>query len=110
MATIPSNPTPIPYSRPTKLVREGSRALGADAVLSFLARGSAVVILLMMALLLVVLFRAAPPSIATFGSKFLVTSSWRPNELEVVKRNAAGKMIDEAGNVTTDMEEAAKTI
>jgi phosphate transport system permease protein len=81
---------------------------GADRMLCTLTQGSAAIVLLMMAALVVVLTVAAIPSMKAFGAKFLVGTTWRPNELELIKRNAAGRPVDEQGNVTTDLDEAAK--
>ncbi|MDB5298790.1 MAG: pstC [Phycisphaerales bacterium] len=92
------------------ILKSSDQRFGADFFLSSLAHGSAAVVLLMLGALLGVLFFAAIPSIKTFGLKFVTDSSWRPNEREVPKRNAAGKMIDEEGNVTSSREEAAKEI
>ncbi len=56
------------------------------------------ILLLMMGSLVAVLVYAAVPSLKMFGAKFLVTSDWRPNEKEVVKRDAGGKIVrDEDG-------------
>src|SRR5205807_2462413 len=55
-----------------------------------------------------VLTFAAAPSLRTFGTRFLTSTRWKPNETELIKRNAAGKMLDEHGQVTTDADEAAK--
>src|SRR5258706_1452387 len=81
---------------------------GADRLLRTLTQGSAALVLLMMAALVLVLTVAAVPSMRAFGTRFLFGTSWRPNELEVIKRNNAGRPVDEQGNVTTDLDEAAK--
>jgi phosphate transport system permease protein len=108
---LPKGPTDGNFRQTPPLLSRGNRALPrADAVLSVLVRASAITVLLMMAALVTVLVVAAAPSVKQFGLKFITGSSWRPNELEVVKRNAAGKMLDEQGNVTTDAEEAAKIV
>ncbi|HEX8915378.1 MAG TPA: hypothetical protein VF796_23700 [Humisphaera sp.] len=52
-----------------------------DALLSSLARDSAVAILLMLAALLLVLFSASLPSMKLFGWGFLTSSEWRVNPL-----------------------------
>jgi phosphate transport system permease protein len=44
-----------------------------------------------------VLLIAAVPSIRTFGPGFLVSSEWRPNELEVPRRTPDGKVVIEDG-------------
>ncbi len=80
---------------------------GADAVLGFFVRMSAAIILLMMAALVIVLVNAAIPSVRMFGVKFLVTSSWRPNERTIpgaIKLNENGKPIIEDGEVQREEE------
>ena len=52
---------------------------------------AALMILVMLAALVVVLFIAALPSIRHFGGEFLLSTSWRPNALPVLKLNAHGK-------------------
>jgi phosphate transport system permease protein len=101
-------PEDFPQTPPFLGRGTGRGLLHADAVLAGLTTGSAAVVLLMMGALVCVLFFAAIPSMKLFGFKFLTGTAWRPNEREVVARNAAGKMIDEQGNVTTDADEAAK--
>jgi phosphate transport system permease protein len=86
----------------------GRRRARGDRLLSFTVHSSAVIVLLMMATLVVVLSMAATPSFRQYGLKFFTTSSWRPNELEVIRRNAAGRMVDEQGKVTSDADEAAR--
>lgn len=74
------------------------RGFGADAALGLLVRIGAGVILLMMASLVFVLFLASIESMRTFGAKFLVTTTWRPNELEVTQKTPDGKILkDEDG-------------
>ncbi len=70
-----------------------------DAVMAFLARLGALSVTAMLVVLLAVLAYAAWPSIRTFGASFLYTTQWRPNELSVPARDAAGKAIFENGNV-----------
>jgi phosphate transport system permease protein len=106
----PGGPMVPNYQEPPALTRRAGRGIGGDTLLGWLTRGSAVFVLVMMAALVAVLVASAVPSMRQFGVKFITGSAWRPNELEVVKRNAAGRMIDEQGNVTTDRDEAAKTI
>jgi phosphate transport system permease protein len=70
--------------------------------MGFLVHTGAITVLLMMASLVAVLLYAAGPSIKTLGAKFLVTSQWRPNELEIIKKDASGKIIkDEDGEPVT---------
>jgi phosphate transport system permease protein len=56
----------------------------------------AVIVLLMMGSLVFVLFHASFDSMKTFGAKFLVTSTWRPNELEVPKKTPDGKTVKDS--------------
>lgn len=67
--------------------------------MSFLARLGAICVTGMLVILLAVLSYAAWPSIRTFGVSFLYTTQWRPNELSVPARDAAGKVILENGKV-----------
>jgi phosphate transport system permease protein len=73
------------------------RARVGDWLLGFAARGSGIGILVMLGALIAILLVAAVPSMRTFGPGFLVTSEWRPNELEVIKRGPDGKAITEDG-------------
>src|SRR5437660_412927 len=78
-------------SSPVTLQLDGdSSGHRGDLMLLWAARGSAVIILLLLVGLVGVLFVSAIPSIKTFGAKFLVSSDWRPNPLEVAKRDPAG--------------------
>jgi phosphate ABC transporter permease protein PstC len=94
----------------SEILKSSDQRFGPDFILSSLAHGSAVIVLLMLTSLVVVLCYAAVPSIKAFGLKFVTESSWRPNEREIPKRNAAGQMIDDDGNVTTNRDDAAKVI
>ena len=81
------------------LVRTGSR-LGADSILAGLTGSAALLVMLMLAALVAVLAHASLPAIKTFGAGFLVSSEWRPNPLEVPKKDATGNVvIDEDGNM-----------
>lgn len=73
-----------------------------DTILAFLSRGAAVVVVLMLGALLAVLVTAALPSIRQFGGKFLVSSEWRPNEVERPARDAAGKIRIEDGETVME--------
>ncbi len=73
-----------------------------DAILGGLTRGSAVVVVLMLVVLLGVLAIKAAPSVRQFGMKFLVSSEWRPNEVERPVRDAAGKLVFEDGEAKTE--------
>lgn len=91
------DPSDTPPARPLRMVRRG--VLTADRILAGLTRLGALTILGMLVMLLVVLLIAAWPSIETFGWKFLTTSEWRPNELEVPARDAEDHVIISDGEV-----------
>jgi len=85
------------------LLRGANRFGGADFFMALAARCGAGMILLMLGALILVLAMAAVPSVKTFGLKFLVTSSWRPNERTVVQRDANGNIVRDAdGDPVTD--------
>ena len=86
----PGNPSSGEAVR--SLVRS-RRFLTGDRVLAGLSRLGAVNILAMLFVLLVLLTVSAWPSIRTFGWKFLVSSEWRPNELNVPARDAQGNVV-----------------
>jgi ABC-type phosphate transport system permease subunit len=73
----------MPYSDAPSLTRKSGSLLTSDNVMTFLVRGSAVMILVMMGALVAVLVYAAAPSVKMYGAKFLVSSTWRANELPV---------------------------
>src|SRR5882672_924756 len=78
------------------------RFLSPDAAFGWMSRLSACVVLLMLAALLFVLGEAAIPAIRDYGARFLVSSDWRPNELEIPKRDARGKLVFDGGEVVTE--------
>ena len=78
------------------LLRGANRFGGPDFTMAMLARGGAATILLMLGALIVVLAVAAAPSVRTFGARFLVSSSWRPNERTIVQRDANGNIVRDA--------------
>lgn len=82
------------------LIRTGSR-FGPDALLVLLTSGAAFIVMLMLAALVAVLAHASLPAIHEFGWKFLVTSDWRPNSLDVPKTDANGNVVIEDGEVVT---------
>jgi phosphate transport system permease protein len=89
----------------TTLSPPKSRLAGTrrDWALRVLVSLAAAAILLMLAGLLVVLLAAAVPSLRTFGARFLVTSEWRPNELERPTLGPDGKMLlDSTGQAITE--------
>ena len=65
-------------------------------------RAGAACVVLMLAALVGVLLAAAVPSLRTFGTGFLVSSEWRPNELERPARGPDGKVVIEDGEVVTE--------
>ena len=62
-------------------------------MLGLAVRGCAAVLVLMLVGLLWVLAAGAMPSVKAFGWSFVTGQDWRANELEVPKRDAAGKVI-----------------
>lgn len=83
------------------LVRVRPR-FGADFVMENLARAAAMSVLLMLVALLCVLTYAAVPSIKAFGVKFLVSSEWRPNSLEVPKTGPDGSVVMQDGETVME--------
>lgn len=89
-------------ARPPRPSLTGSkRHFGSDLILWSLANAAAIIVMGMLASLLIVLFYAAIPSIKAFGFKFLVSSEWRPNELEVPRLDANGNPVIEDGETVT---------
>src|SRR4051794_21635996 len=82
---------------PVRSLLRRQRFITSDRVMVGLARMGAVGLISMLAILLAVLFYAAWLSIHTFGGHFLVTSQWRPNELSMPVRDAAGHVIIKDG-------------
>jgi phosphate transport system permease protein len=78
---------------PVRSLLRRQRFITSDRVMVGLTRVGALGLISMLAVLLAVLFYAAWPSIHTFGWHFLATSQWRPNELSVPSRDAAGHVI-----------------
>src|SRR5262245_18589231 len=74
-----------------------------DRSFEWLTRLSAVTSLLMLGALLVVLVASVIPAVRQYGFSFLARSDRRPNELEVPKRDARGKLIIEDGEVVQEM-------
>ena len=75
-------PAQAPELHPAAEPAYARRARWGDALLGGLTRGSALGVVLMLAALVTVLSVSAVPSLRTFGASFLVSSEWRPNELE----------------------------
>jgi phosphate transport system permease protein len=85
------------------LTRRKSHWLNWDRVMHGVARGSGLVIVLMLASLVVVLVVAAAPSMKRFGFGFLTTTNWQPNERQVPRLDAHGKVVkDEDGQIVMD--------
>ena len=81
------------------LVSAKRRRFTGDQVLAGAAIGAAGVVLLMLVSLLIVLFHASWPAWKEYGTQLVTSTEWRPNELEVPQRNAAGKIVeDDDGN------------
>src|SRR5262245_27202012 len=97
-ASVASVGMPAP-SAPVRSLERRSRLITSDRVMVGLARFGASGLIVMLVTLLVVLMYAAWLSIHTFGWSFLVTSQWRPNELVVPVRDAAGKIVFENGEM-----------
>lgn len=93
---------PAEYSTGSRgsLVRTGNK-FGADTILSLLTSGAALIVILMLAALVAVLAHASVPAIHEFGWKFLVTTDWRPNSLDVPKTDVNGNVVIEDGEVVT---------
>jgi len=88
---------------PESFKKARPKLISADWVLHALATGSGALVLIMLASLIVVLFMAAVPSIKAYGAQFLVSSDWRPNELEVAKKGPDGKIVmNSDGEVVTE--------
>ncbi|MGC4030530.1 MAG: phosphate ABC transporter permease subunit PstC [Tepidisphaeraceae bacterium] len=91
MSSIPTDhPTAAPF--PSLAIKK-QRLLTGDQLLAIAVRGAAVIVLLMLVSLVAVLLKASWPAWTTFGSQFVTSKEWRPNELEQPKRDAAGKLI-----------------
>ena len=73
-----------------------------DLLLSALVRGAALTTIVTLGVMVVLLTKSALPSIRAHGLSFLVGSDWRPNELEVPKKDAAGHVVMADGEIVTD--------
>lgn len=93
-------PAELALGSRSSLVRTGPK-FGADAILSFLTSSAAFIVMLMLAALVAVLAHASLPAIHEFGWKFLITTDWRPNSLEIPKTDAQGNVVTEDGEVVT---------
>ncbi len=78
------------------------RLFSGDTLLKGASTTAAVGILVMLVALVIVLFISAWPAIHKFGLHFLTSTDWRPNELEVPARDAAGHIqLDSDGETVT---------
>lgn len=85
---------PLPSATPPSAASARARkARFGDALLRWLARGSALTVIGMVVVLLAVLLYTSWPAIINFGPGFLVSSEWRANELEVPKTGPDGKIL-----------------
>ncbi len=97
-ATVANSGVPL-SDRPIRSLVRTRRWISGDAILAACSQIGAFSIVAMLVVLLSVLTYAAWPSMQTYGWKFLVTSQWRPNELNVPARDAAGRVMIEDGEV-----------
>jgi phosphate transport system permease protein len=96
------DPVQPPEHEALAQARRRSRTRLLDVLLLLGVRSSGIVILLMMLSLVTVLTYAALPSFKAFGPGFLTSTQWRPNELERPKKDAAGKVVMEDGEIVTE--------
>jgi phosphate transport system permease protein len=80
----------------------GRSRFNSDFWLVCACRASVLVVLGMLLSLLLVLTHSAWPAAKTFGLSFLVSSEWRPNEVERPLRDAAGKVVFEDGEMVME--------
>lgn len=83
-------------------VKSPRRFRAGGFVLGLFTRGSAVGVLLMLIVLVGVLTYAAIPSMKQFGWSFVVSSDWRPNEIERPVRGPDGKVVIVDDEVQTE--------
>ncbi len=76
--------------------------ISTDAILRWTVRACSAIVLMMLLGLICILAVGAMPSIKAFGWSFVAARDWRPNELEVPKRDAAGKVIMEDGEIVLE--------
>lgn len=99
--TMASAGMPAPAA-PIRSLERRRQLITIDRVMLGLARIGAISLIAMLVVLLAVLFAAAWPSIKTFGWHFPFGTQWRPNELEVPARDAAGHVIIEDGETVIE--------
>ena len=97
-------PPPAPPVERLVLTRAPRRVHlpSADVSLRGAAALSAMWIIVILIGLVGILLVAALPSIRNFGTSFLTTTEWRPNELEVPKRDAQGHIVIEDGETVME--------
>ncbi len=88
------------------LHQRGNRLLNGDQAMAMLCRLAAISVLLMLGALCWVLLQASMPSIRQFGLRFLYTSEWRANELEVPRRVDGKIQFDADGEMIVDVKPA----
>ena len=91
-----------PGARPRRTLERRRHAVNSDTIMAGISRAAAVCVILMLAALLTVLTVVAWPSIETFGAGFIVSSDWRPNELNVPLKDAGGQILIEDGEVVME--------
>lgn len=89
-------------SRPRRPLEMRRHAVNSDTIMAGLSRAGAACVILMLAALLTVLTTSAWPSIEQFGATFLISSDWRPNELNVPQKDSDGHVIIEDGEVVME--------
>jgi phosphate transport system permease protein len=99
-------PPPGPASAPSPAPRRRRRRTPGDVALSLASRSSALLIILMIGALIFILARSAMPSIREYGLKFITTTEWRANDLEVPKRGPDGKIVFEDGEAVMETKPA----
>lgn len=85
------------------LSRAGRRRFPVDPALALLCRSAASVVLLMLGSLIVVLTIASIPAMREFGLGFAASGEWRANALEVPRRDAAGGIVFDDGEMAMDV-------
>src|SRR4051794_20964908 len=83
-------------------IAQGASGRAGDRILRWATLLSALLVLALLVGLVGVLTVSAIPSVRTFGWRFLVARDWRPNPLEVPKRDAAGNVVMEDGEVAVE--------
>src|SRR3954471_20621691 len=94
-----TQPATIPFAAPAgepapdaPTIARGASGRAGDRILRWSTLLSALLVLALLVGLVGVLTVSAIPSVRTFGWRFLIARDWRPNPLEVPKRDAAGNV------------------